>query len=80
MGDSATSDVLDNINKTPRTVGELRSLLGFLGYFHSLIKDFARVLKPLYDLISNFKCVESESQSNSSKEMMGQKSSKEIII
>ena len=32
--------------KTPLTVGEVRKLLGFLGYFWSFIRDFARIAKP----------------------------------
>ena len=36
--------------KTPSTVGEVRKLLGFLGYFRSFICDFARIAKPLYQL------------------------------
>ena len=34
--------------KTPSTVSEVRKLLGFLGYFRSFIRDFARIAKPLY--------------------------------
>ena len=37
--------------KTPSTVGEVRKLLGFLGYFRSFICDFARIAKPLYQLL-----------------------------
>ena len=31
----------------PKTIGEVRKLLGFLGYFIRYIKDFARIAKPL---------------------------------
>ena len=37
--------------KTPSTVGEVRKLLSFLGYFRSFIRDFARIAKPLYQLL-----------------------------
>ena len=37
--------------KTPSTVGEVRKLLGFLGYFRSFIRGFARIAKPLYQLL-----------------------------
>ena len=37
--------------KTPFTVGEFRKLLGFLRYFRSFIRDFARIAKPLYQLL-----------------------------
>ena len=36
--------------KTPSTVGEVHKLHGFLGYFRSFIRDFARIPKPLYQL------------------------------
>ena len=37
--------------KTQSTVGEVCKLLGFLGYFRSFIRDFARIAKPLYQLL-----------------------------
>ena len=38
----------------PKTVGELRRILGFAGYYRSFILEyFARIAKPLYDLIRN---------------------------
>ena len=38
-------------DKTPSTVGEVRKLLGFLGYFRSSVRDFAGTAKPLYQLL-----------------------------
>lgn len=35
----------------PRTVGDVKSLLGFLGYYHSFIPDFSRLAKPLFELL-----------------------------
>ena len=37
----------------PKTVGELRRILGFAGYYRSFIVDFVQIAKPLYDLIRN---------------------------
>lgn len=37
--------------KEPRTVGEVKSLLGFLGYYRSFIQDFSRLAKPLFELL-----------------------------
>lgn len=37
----------------PRTVGTLRKLLGFISYYRQYIKDFSRLAKPLYDLLSS---------------------------
>lgn len=38
-------------NKEPRTVGEVRMLLGFLSYYRSYIQDFSRLAKPLFELL-----------------------------
>ena len=32
-------------------VGELRSLLGFLGYYRCYVEIFSRKVKPLYDML-----------------------------
>ena len=37
--------------KRPATVGELRKLLGLLGYYRSYIQGFSRIARPLYDLL-----------------------------
>lgn len=37
--------------RTPRTVGEVHSLLGFLGYYRSYIQDFSRLARPLFELL-----------------------------
>ena len=36
--------------KRPRTVGELRSVMGLLSYYRQYIKDFSRIAGPLYAL------------------------------
>ncbi|KAI5109307.1 hypothetical protein C0J45_0704, partial [Silurus meridionalis] len=38
-------------SKTPQTVGEVRKLTGFLGYYRSYIQDFSRIAKPIYELL-----------------------------
>lgn len=38
-------------SKTPRTVGEVRKVTGFLGYFRSYIQDFSRIARPIYELL-----------------------------
>ena len=35
----------------PKTVSEVRKLLGFLGYYRHYIKDFARMAQPINDLL-----------------------------
>ena len=34
----------------PESLGEVRQLLGLLGYYRSYIQDFSRIAKPIYDL------------------------------
>ena len=48
--DPKDTDALEKFRCPPRNVGELRSLLGFLGYYRSFVKDFAKIMKPLYNL------------------------------
>ncbi|KAL0199247.1 hypothetical protein M9458_007787, partial [Cirrhinus mrigala] len=38
-------------DKTPQNVGEVRRLVGFLSYYRSYIQDFARLAKPIYELL-----------------------------
>lgn len=37
--------------KEPHTVGDVKSLLGFLGYYRSFIQDFSRLARPLFELL-----------------------------
>lgn len=36
----------------PKTIGDLRQLLGFLSYYHTYIPSFCQIAKPLYELLS----------------------------
>ncbi|KAK7907641.1 hypothetical protein WMY93_016253 [Mugilogobius chulae] len=49
-------------DKKPRTVGELRTLLGFLSYYRSFIKDFSRLARPLFELLQSSKDTNSENK------------------
>ena len=55
--DGASEQTIDKLKVAPATVGELRSLLGFIGYYRSFIQDFSRKAKPLYDLLCKEKDV-----------------------
>ena len=46
---------LEKFREAPKTVGEVRSLLGFLGYYRGYVRDFATKLKPVYDLLKEEK-------------------------
>lgn len=50
--DPANTSQLDKYRKPPNTIKELRSLLGFLGYYRKYVENFARKIKPLYDLLT----------------------------
>ena len=49
--DPQDTQALEKFRTPPANIGELRSLLGFLGYFCCYVKDFSRKVKPLYDLL-----------------------------
>ena len=49
--EGANDEVIDRLKEAPKSVSELRSLLGFIGYFRSFIQDFSRKAKLLYDLL-----------------------------
>lgn len=38
--------------RVPKTVGDLRRMLGFLSYYRAYIPNFSRIAKPLYQLLS----------------------------
>ena len=49
--DPQDSIALEKFRAPPKTVSELRSLLCFLGYYRCSVKNFSKILKPLYDLL-----------------------------
>ena len=50
--DPKDTDALERFREPPKTVGELRSLLGLFGYYRCYVKNFARQVNPLYDLLN----------------------------
>ena len=52
--DPATVAPVLNLAKTPpKTVGQVRQVLGLLGYYRRFIRDFSRIAKPIYDLLAS---------------------------
>ena len=49
--DPEDTKALEKFRDPPKTVGDVRSLLGFLGYYRPYVRDFAKKLKPVYDLL-----------------------------
>ena len=38
----------------PKTVGEVRQLAGILSYYRRYIKNFAKIARPIYNLLSRW--------------------------
>lgn len=38
----------------PQNLKELRSFLGFIGYYHRFVKDYSKIVKPLNDLTAGY--------------------------
>ncbi|KAI3374043.1 hypothetical protein L3Q82_022596 [Scortum barcoo] len=65
-------------HKRPQTVGDVRQLLGFLGYYRTYIQDFSRIAKPLYDLLQA-KSDTSQSKPTRGKAKYPQQSSRALV-
>ena len=48
---SSIKPVLALRDSPPKTVGEVRRLMGFLNYYRRYVKEFSRIAKPIYDLV-----------------------------
>ena len=51
--DPAEMAALNKFREPPKNIGELRSLLGFSGYYRGYVQGFAQRVKPLYDLLKS---------------------------
>ena len=51
MAESNVSSVKNLLNQAPKTVGDVREMLGLLSYYRRSIPSFAQRAKPLYDLL-----------------------------
>ena len=51
--DPENGAALDRCKIPPTNIGKLRSLIGFLGYYRTYVKDFSKKLKPVYDLLQD---------------------------
>ena len=49
--DPIDTAALEIFRTPPKTIGELRSLLGFFGYYRCYVQDFSKLMCPLYDLL-----------------------------
>uniref|UniRef100_A0A672JC04 Gypsy retrotransposon integrase-like protein 1 n=1 Tax=Salarias fasciatus TaxID=181472 RepID=A0A672JC04_SALFA len=62
--------------KKPKTVGEIRQIMGLLSYYRQYIKDFSRIAHPLYELTKM--PVEKEVLQSKGKRMTKQKNVKSV--
>ena len=67
--DPKDTAALEKFKDSPKTVGELRSLLGFFGYYRGYVKDFSKKMKPLYDLLATKKESEDGEKGKNSKKI-----------
>ena len=51
--DPADTVALEKFREAPKTVGELRSLLGFFGYYRCYVENFSKKMKPLYAMLAS---------------------------
>lgn len=63
----------------PKTVGEVRHLVGLLGYFRKYIPDFSRRAKPLYELLTKQEDQQPKKGRQKAKTSQGQASSKQPV-
>ena len=49
--DPNDSKAVEKFRIAPTNIGELRSLLGFMGYYRNYIQDFSRKFQPMYQLL-----------------------------
>ena len=77
--DPINTEASEKLRESPKTVGDLQKLLGFLSYYRESMQNFSRKAKPIYDILP----LPSENVSKSNhklKKTKGQKSSNEPIL
>ena len=78
--DPADTVALEKFRVPPKNIGELRSLLGFMGYYRGYIQDFSRKVKTLYDLLADKGGKEAKVKKAGGGKKKGQKhNSRELI-
>ena len=77
--DPADTLALNKFTTPPKNIGELRTLLGFLGYYRGYVKDFSKKLKPLYDLLKHEKSETKPKKSKQTKSKSSHLESKTLI-
>ena len=60
---------------TPQTVYDVRSLLGFVGYYRRFIKDFSKIAEPIREVITGL-----ENQSKRTAKKLLQSGQKQLTL
>ena len=76
--DPKDTEALDKFRKPPATVGELRTLLGFMSYYRSYIRNFSQKFRPLYNLLKSTSTAVKSPKKPAGKHK--QLSSKQVIV
>ena len=76
--DPKDTEALDKFRKPPATVGDLRTLLGFMSYYRSYIRNFSQKFRPLYDLLKSTSTAVKSPKKPAGKHK--QLSSKQVIV
>ena len=77
--DPVDTAALEKFRTPPKNVGELRRLLGFLGYYRCYVKDFSRHVKPMYDLLKKDETSGTKHKGKSGKKVGQRYNGKEAI-
>ena len=78
--DPKETEALERFREPPKNIGEVRSLLGIFGYYRCYIRDFAKKVKPLYELLNGDKHEEVKENGRKLGKRVGQKyNSKEPV-
>ena len=64
---SSIKPVLALKDSPPKTVNEVRNLMGFLNYYRRDVKNFSRIAKPIYDLVKMASQPSQEAQQDRTK-------------
>ena len=67
MDDSNIKAVTSLLDQKPKTVGDVRKILGLLSYYRRSIPAFAKIAKPLYELLTGTENIAQPSEVNNSK-------------
>ena len=80
MDDSSVDSVKELKNMIPKNVGQVRQILGLVGYHRRHIQDFARIAKPLTDLLLDDSCKKEEKGKTVPKRNKGSVPSSKAIL